>query len=82
MMVCRSRLHPDAPGLPLSGRHHGLGDPQGAGLAGVEHDRKAIPRRDVSKADREVEFCLEALEEALARHGRPEIFNTDPSAVC
>ena len=23
------------------------------------------------------EFCLEALEEALARHGRPEIFNTD-----
>ena len=25
----------------------------------------------------EVEFCLEAAEEALARHGRPEIFNTD-----
>jgi putative transposase len=25
----------------------------------------------------EVGFCLEALEEALARHGRPEIFNTD-----
>ena len=25
----------------------------------------------------EVEFCLEALEEALARFGRPEIFNTD-----
>ncbi|MGC2404309.1 MAG: IS3 family transposase [Acidobacteriaceae bacterium] len=25
----------------------------------------------------EVEFCLDALEEALARHGRPEIFNTD-----
>jgi putative transposase len=25
----------------------------------------------------EVEFCLEALEEALSRHGRPEIFNTD-----
>ena len=23
------------------------------------------------------EFCVEALEEALARHGRPEIFNTD-----
>ena len=27
----------------------------------------------------EVEFCLEAVEEALARHGRPEIFNTDQS---
>ena len=25
----------------------------------------------------EVEFCLEALEEALARFGRPEVFNTD-----
>ena len=24
-----------------------------------------------------VEFCLEALEEALARFGKPEIFNTD-----
>ena len=26
----------------------------------------------------EVDFCLDALDEALARHGRPEIFNTDP----
>jgi putative transposase len=25
----------------------------------------------------EVEFCLEAVEEALARHDKPEIFNTD-----
>jgi putative transposase len=25
----------------------------------------------------EVDFCLEAVEEALARHARPEIFNTD-----
>jgi putative transposase len=25
----------------------------------------------------EVEFCLEAVEEALARHGKPDIFNTD-----
>ena len=25
----------------------------------------------------EVEFCLEAVEEALARYGRPKIFNTD-----
>jgi putative transposase len=23
------------------------------------------------------DFCVEALEEALARHGRPEVFNTD-----
>ena len=25
----------------------------------------------------ETAFCLEAVEEALARHGKPEIFNTD-----
>ena len=25
----------------------------------------------------EADFCVEALEEALAKHGRPEIFNTD-----
>lgn len=28
----------------------------------------------------ETEFCIEALQEAMARHGKPEIFNTDPSA--
>jgi putative transposase len=25
----------------------------------------------------DVEFCIEAVEDAMARHGRPEIFNTD-----
>jgi putative transposase len=25
----------------------------------------------------EAAFCIETLEDALARHGRPEIFNTD-----
>ena len=25
----------------------------------------------------ETEFCIDAVEEALARHGKPEIFNTD-----
>ena len=25
----------------------------------------------------EADFCVEALEEAVAKHGRPEIFNTD-----
>ncbi len=28
----------------------------------------------------EADFCIEALEEAIARHGRPEIFNTDQGA--
>jgi putative transposase len=26
----------------------------------------------------EVDFCLDAVEEALAWHGKPEVFNTDP----
>jgi putative transposase len=30
----------------------------------------------------EVDFCLEAVEEALASHGKPTIFNTDQSSVC
>jgi putative transposase len=25
----------------------------------------------------EVDFCIEAVEEAMARHGKPDIFNTD-----
>ena len=29
----------------------------------------------------ETEFCLEAVQEALARHGKPEIFNTDSKYV-
>ena len=28
----------------------------------------------------EVDFCIEALEEALARHDKPDIFNTDHSS--
>ncbi len=30
-----------------------------------------------AKPTEDVEFCREALQEALARFGRPEIFNTD-----
>ena len=37
--------------------------------------RKVLAWRVSNTMD--VEFCLEAVEEALARHGRPEIFNTD-----
>jgi len=37
--------------------------------------RKALSWRLSNTMD--VDFCIEALEEALARYGRPEIFNTD-----
>ena len=37
--------------------------------------RKVLSWRVSNTMD--VEFCIEALEEALARFGKPEIFNTD-----
>jgi transposase InsO family protein len=40
-----------------------LGDPPGSVVAVVDHDGNA--------------FCVETLEDALARHDKPEIFNTD-----
>ena len=39
------------------------------------HSRKVLAWRVSISMD--VAFCVEALEEALERHGRPEIFNTD-----
>ena len=39
--------------------------------------RKVLSWRVSNTMD--VEFCIEALEEALARFGNPEIFNTDPA---
>ena len=29
----------------------------------------------------EADFCMEAVEEALAKHGAPEIFNTDQGVI-
>ena len=59
-----SHLYPDAARLPVSRRSDGLGEPEGLGLATVSNTLEA-------------EFCIGALGEALARYGRPEIFNTD-----
>ena len=39
------------------------------------HSRKVLSWRVSNTMD--VSFCVEALEEAIAKHGRPEIFNTD-----
>ena len=41
----------------------------------AEGTRKVLAWRVSNTMD--VEFCIEALEEAMARFGRPEIFNTD-----
>ena len=42
------------------------------------HSRKVLSWRLSNTLDSD--FCVEALEEALRRHGRPEIFNTDQGA--
>ena len=62
-LVCRRDLHPDASRLPVPGRDHGW------------FSRKVLAWRLSSTMD--AEFCVTALEEAMARFGRPEIFNTD-----
>ena len=42
------------------------------------HNRKILSWRMSNTL--ESEFCIEALEEALLRYGKPEIFNTDQGA--
>jgi putative transposase len=42
------------------------------------HSRRVLSWRVSNTLD--ADFCVDALEEALARHGRPEIFNTDQGA--
>gem|GEM_PF-570640 len=46
-VVRRHHLHPDAARLPVPGGDHGLGDPQGAGLASVEHHGRRVLRHGV-----------------------------------
>jgi putative transposase len=41
----------------------------------VRHSRKVLSRRLSNTMD--ADFCIAALEEALAKHGKPAIFNTD-----
>ena len=62
-LVRRHHLHPGAAWLFVSGRNHGLGDAPRYCLAAVEQHGCPV--------------CIEALNEALARYGRPEIFNID-----
>ena len=66
-MGYRYLLPPDGPRVSLPGRGHGLVQPQGA---------RAWRLSNTLNGD----FCVEALEDALAHYGRPEIFNTDQGA--
>ena len=56
-------LHPDGARLRLSRRGARLVQPPRPGVAAVD--------------TMEAAFCVETLEDALARYGKPEIFNTD-----
>jgi putative transposase len=70
-----------ASGKQSTGLFSGPPYPDGAGLhlsgcrARLVH-RGRVPAWRVS-ITLEADFCVEAVEEALARHGTPEIFNTD-----
>ena len=50
-----------------TGGRHGLVQPQGVELKNQQHMDTA--------------FCVDCLEEAIQRHGAPEIFNTDHERV-
>ena len=56
-------LHPDAPGLCRPGCGHG------SGAARIVAWRLSNSLT--------TDFCIEAVEEAIAHHGRPELFNSD-----
>ena len=61
----RYHLHPDRARVSLPGGDHRLGQPGGPGLAGC-------------RSPKQMSWSMgQPLEEALARFGRPEIFNTD-----
>ena len=62
-LVCGHHLYSDGQGVRVSGGGDGLVQPPGPGVAGVDQ-----PGDD---------FCVEALQEAMERHGQPDIFNTD-----
>jgi putative transposase len=73
---CADITYTDAAGLSLPRRGHGLGEPARAGLAAVQQFAMRPPSvRGPWRTD--ADFCIEALEEAMSRYGRPEIFNTD-----
>jgi putative transposase len=62
-MVRRYHVHSDAAQLSPPGCHHGLGEPQ-------------VLTWQLSNT-MGTDSCIEALEEAIAKYGTPQIFNSD-----
>ena len=71
-LVQRHNLYPGAARLPLSGRNHGLGNPQGLVLAAVQYALLSVIV-PITCRSRDARFCVEALNEAIAKYGKPEI---------
>ena len=64
----------------LHGEHHFVGSLMARGFVFLAAAVDWFSRRVLAwrlSITLETEFCLEAVNEALARHGKPEIFNTD-----
>ena len=53
-LVRRHHLSADEKGLPVSGRHHGLVHPKGAGLAHLQHAGSRLLRRGAERGDPQV----------------------------
>jgi hypothetical protein len=75
-----SHVYPDATRLSVSGCGDGLGEAAQGSIGSAdgiadEGTRKVLSWRVSNTMD--ADFCIEALEEALERFGKPEIFNTD-----
>ena len=62
-LVQRHHLHPSQQRLSVSGGDHGLGDAQTVDLAALKYAG--------------ARFCVEALEKAISKYGKPESMNTD-----
>ncbi len=76
LSAAKASHHPAQPGLG-DGHHlhpHGARVHLPCGRAGLVHPEGPAWRVSITL---EADFCVEAVEEALARHGAPEIFNTD-----
>ncbi len=62
----------------MGGRHHLHPDASGVSVSGCDH--RLVDEADLSwrlSTTLTAGFCVEALGEALARFGKPGIFNTD-----
>ena len=74
--VQQHHMHPSQAWLSVPGGNQGLGDPQGSVLAALKYAPSRLIASQTPAGQWDASFCIEALEEAIARYGKPEIMNT------